>query len=174
MAKALRLLKLANYENLVELRLDNCQVTGAIMVQIRDFIKQQAQVLSEKSTLQVLSMSNCGLSFFTASNSDIYSSNMNIGRSKTNTFKNEEEMLLEILEMVKTSLKHLNLSENDLRSKTDLGHHHFKFIDSVRKIYLAKTKAKVAYPLMMLDLRGTCLIQDETNPEQELKNLSYL
>lgn len=40
MQKAMTLLKLSNYEHLVELRLDNCQLSVAIMVQLRDFLKQ--------------------------------------------------------------------------------------------------------------------------------------
>lgn len=64
LCKAIPLLKLANYEWLTVLKLDGCQLTNKGMLQLRDFFQSQHSVLNGHSTLQVLSLQKCGLTFW--------------------------------------------------------------------------------------------------------------
>ena len=79
-------------------------------------------------------------------------------------FKNDLELLLEILEMVKTSLEYLDVSENDLRAneETDVLHRrrHFGFINGLKKVYHRSSNDMFldTWPLKELNLMSTGLV----------------
>jgi hypothetical protein len=122
-------------------------------------------------------MSNCGLCLYKPQLKEAHQANptgawANVASKAANSvFKNELELLLDIIQTLRGSLRHLNLSENDLRSSSGLNN--MRFIDGLKKIYLSEAAGK-RMPLMTLDLRGTCLIQQNDSEQAELDNLNYL
>lgn len=86
-------------------------------------------------------------------------------------FKNEEQLLLEIIGMLRLSLRHLILADNDLRSFSPASHSHFKFIEGLRKILMSDPYE--VKPLLSLDLRHTRLVPGRSD-EEELEHLRYL
>lgn len=96
-------------------------------------------------------------------------------------FKNDLDLLLEILDMVKGSLELLDLSENDLRANESNSEvinrrRHFGLINGLIKMYYREGNDmfKKAWPLSELNLMSSSLVHDPQDAEIELENLKYV
>ena len=82
-------------------------------------------------------------------------------KKKVSDYKQKDiNVLLEIISECKSSLKIINLAENDIRFESESYDqnspfaNHFGFIDELEKLFTSDPYS----PLLSIDLRGTCLV----------------